>query len=100
MFKDAQPVHQVHLSGFWIDIHEVTNEEFAKFVEATGYRTVAERTLNAEDFPHASPDSLLPGGLVFRAPNNPVSKRNYWNWWQYVHGADWRHPEGPRKQPR
>lgn len=94
-FKDAQPFHQVRLKGFWIDKTEVTNREFARFVKATGYKTVAERKPDAKDFPGAQPENLVPGSLVFAPPPHPVSKASHYTWWRYVPGADWRHPEGP-----
>jgi formylglycine-generating enzyme required for sulfatase activity len=88
-------VHQVHLDGFWIDRTEVTNEEFAKFIRATGYKTVAERKPAAKDFPGAPPENLVPGAVVFVPPAHTVSKRSHYCWWRYVAGANWRHPEGP-----
>jgi len=93
---DAKPVHQVHLKGFWIDKTEVTNEEFAKFVEATGYRTVAERKPEPRSIAPIPADQLVPGALVFTPPPQPVSKNDHWEWWRRVPGADWQHPEGPR----
>lgn len=94
-FRDAQPCHQVKVDGFWIDKTEVTNEQFASFVKETGYKTVAERTPKAEDFPGAPPENLVPGSLVFTPPKKPVG-RNHFNWWRYVPGANWQHPEGPK----
>lgn len=94
-FNDVRPVHQVHLDGFWLDKTEVTNEEFARFVKATGYRTVAERKPEAKDFPGAPPENLVPGALVFTPPSQPVSKHSHYSWWRYVPGASWQHPEGP-----
>ena len=95
-FPDAQPWHRVYLNGFWIDKTEVTNEQFAKFVKATGYVTVAERTPRAEDFPGAPPENLVAGSVVFSPPDHPVKLNNHFQWWSYVKGADWRHPEGPK----
>lgn len=94
-FPDAQPIHEVELSGFWMDEHEVTNAEFAQFVQATGYITVAERALNPADFPGVPADKLVPGSGVFTPPAQEVSLDNPLQWWQYVPGASWRHPEGP-----
>lgn len=85
--------------GFWIDIFAVTNAQFDQFVKATGYITgyitVAERPLNAADYLDADPDLLVPGSLVFRKTKGPVDLRDYRNWWEYVPGACWKHPEGP-----
>ena len=92
--EDAQPVHQVEVKGFWMDRTEVTNEEFAKFIEATGYVTIAERPLNPKEFPNLAPEDLAPGSAVFTAPNHPVSLRDPLIWWSFVKGASWRHPDG------
>ena len=94
-FKDALPWHRVRISGFWMDTTEVTNEEFSRFVEATGYITVAERTPNAKDFPSAPLANLVAGSVVFTPPAAPVSLEDHFHWWSYVKGANWRHPNGP-----
>ena len=88
------PPARVRLSPFCIGTEEVTNRQFAAFVEATGYRTVAERPLSAEQFPGLAAAERAPGSLVFRplAPGEPVGPIAGWQW---VNGADWRHPEGP-----
>ncbi len=92
---DARPVHPVRVDGFWMDATEVTNAQFAAFVAATGYRTVAERTPKAEDFPGAPPENLVAGSVVFSPPDAPVPLDDHLRWWAYVKGADWRHPLGP-----
>jgi len=94
-FQDARPWHRVYVNGFWIDKTEVTNAEFARFVAATGYVTIAERTPRAEDFPGAPPENLVAGSVVFTPPAGPVSLDDHYQWWNYVKGADWRHPTGP-----
>ncbi len=94
-FPDARPWHVVSLDGFWMDKTEVTNEQFARFVTATGYLTVAERTPRPEDFPGARPESLVAGSVVFSPPDHPVRLHDHFQWWSYVDGASWRHPEGP-----
>jgi formylglycine-generating enzyme required for sulfatase activity len=94
--QDARPVHRVYVDGFWMDETEVTNEQFEAFVKATGYVTVAERTPRAEDFPGAPPENLVAGSVVFAAPAGPVPLDNHFQWWSYVKGASWRHPEGPK----
>ena len=93
--SDARPIHRVYVDGFWMDATEVTNEEFAKFVEATGYVTVAELTPRAEDFPGAPKENLVAGSVVFTPPDHSVALDNLYQWWNYVHGANWRHPAGP-----
>ncbi len=92
---DAEPVHQVTVDGFWIDPTPVTNEQFAAFVQATGYVTVAERVPDAKDFPDAPPENLAPGSAVFTPPDYEVPLSDHYQWWSYVKGASWRHPEGP-----
>lgn len=92
---DAQPVHRVRVKAFLIDATEVTNAQFAEFVQATRYVTVAERKPRAEDYPGADPALLVPGSVVFTAPSHPVSLHDELQWWRFVAGADWRHPEGP-----
>lgn len=95
-FVDARPVHEVSVSPFYIDRTEVTNAQFARFVEATGYKTVAERPLNPADYPGVPADKLVPGSAVFTPPSGPVSLDNPLQWWTYVAGATWDHPEGPQ----
>ncbi|GAB2788781.1 formylglycine-generating enzyme family protein [Rhabdobacter roseus] len=93
-FPDARPLHPVSVDGFWMDAHEVTNAEFARFVAATGYQTVAERPLNPNDYPGVPADKLVPGSAVFSPPAQAVSLDNPLRWWEYVPGANWRQPEG------
>jgi formylglycine-generating enzyme required for sulfatase activity len=92
---DALPAHLVAVDGFWMDKTPVTNAEFSRFVDATGYVTVAERPLNPRDFPGVPPDKLVPGSAVFRPTPTPVPLDNPLQWWRYTPGANWRHPEGP-----
>jgi len=97
------PNHEVSVSAFFMDEHEVTNQQFMEFVEATGYKTIAERPIEwqemAKQLPPGTPkpaDSVLaPGSLVFKATSGPVNLRDYSQWWEWVIGADWKHPEGP-----
>jgi len=91
-YRDERPVRQVTVDGFWIDTHEVTNAQFARFVEETGYRTVAEKP--PEPIPGAPAEMLKPGSAVFVQPGNVVSG-DIRQWWKYLPGANWRHPEGP-----
>jgi formylglycine-generating enzyme required for sulfatase activity len=93
--KDALPVHRVYVDGFWMDQTELTNEEFARFVAATSYVTVAEKAPSAAEFPDAPPENLVAGALVFTPTTAPVHLDNYLQWWRYQKGANWRHPEGP-----
>ncbi len=92
--NDARPIHRVMINGFFMDEAEVTNKEFAEFVKATGYITVAEQTPTKEEFPTASPDQLVAGSIVF-TPMVAADLRNHLQWWKYLHGANWKHPTGP-----
>ena len=92
---DARPIHRVIVDGFFMDKTDVTNAEFAAFVKATNYVTVAERKPRAEDFPGAPPENLIAGSVVFSPPDHPVPLNDQFQWWSYVHGANWRHPLGP-----
>ena len=96
-FGDAQPLHKVSLKGFWMDEHEVTNAEFAAFVKATGYQTVAEKALDPKDFPNVPLEDLVPGSAVFSPPNYVVDLNNPLMWWKYVKGAYWKHPFGDQR---
>jgi sulfatase modifying factor 1 len=93
---DALPIHHVSVDGFWMDATDVTNAEFEKFVKATDYITIAERAPTREEFPTAPPENLVAGSVVFTPTSGPVSLDNHYQWWSYVHGADWRHPTGPQ----
>lgn len=87
-YREEGPARAVDVKGFWISEAEITNAQFAEFVEVTGYRTEAER--DPSQLSGAPPEMLKPGSAVFRIPTagNP-------NWWNWVPGADWRHPNGP-----
>ena len=93
---DARPLHRVYLDGFFMDATEVTNEQFDRFVKATGYVTVAERKPTREEFPEAPLENLVAGSVVFSPPPRPVPLDNHYQWWAYVPGANWRHPTGPK----
>ena len=98
--KDARPIHRVRVAGFWMDATEVTNDQFAAFVTATGHVTVAERPPRPEDFPGAPAENLVAGSIVFTPPAEPVPLRDptgmaHLRWWAYVPGACWRRPTGP-----
>ena len=97
---DALPVHLVEVEGFWMDRTPVTNAEFERFVKATRYVTVAERPLNAKDFPGVPKEMLVPGSAVFSATARPVPLDNPLQWWRYTPGANWKHPEGPGSEIR
>ena len=92
---DAQPVHLVEVDGFWMDQTPITNWQFERFVKATAYVTVAERKPNPEDYPGAPVENLVAGSPVFTQPPQDVALDNYFQWWRYVAGASWQHPEGP-----
>ena len=99
-----KPAHKVTVDGFFIDLTEVTNQQFRAFIEATNYVTVAERTIDWEDMKKQLPsdaikphDSVLqPGSLIFNKNVNAVANmNNYTQWWTWKVGANWQHPEGP-----
>lgn len=92
---ETRPWHRVTVDGFWMDKTDVTNVQFAQFVRATNYVTIAERTPRAEDYPGVPPENLVAGSIVFTPPDHPVELKDNREWWAYVPGANWRHPEGP-----
>ena len=94
--SDARPIHRVAVDGFWMDATEVTNEQFARFVKATGYVTVAETKPTREEFPDAPEANLVAGSVVFNPTARPVRLDDHYQWWGYVPGANWRHPTGPQ----
>jgi len=101
--RNEQPVRKIQVDGFWMDEHEVTNEQFAHFVQETGYLTTAQKkpiwvALSQYLPPNAakpSEDQLVPGSLVFTPPPGPVPLEDSRQWWKWVPGSDWQHPEGP-----
>ncbi len=96
--KDEYPKHKVKLDGFWMDVTEVTNEQFAQFVKATNYITTAEKEIDWEVLkkqlpigtPKPSNELLQPGSLVFHTIKNESDF-----WWKMENGANWKHPSGP-----
>ena len=99
-----KPAHPVAVDGFFMDVTEVTNKEFSKFTNETGYLTVAEREINWEEMkkqlPAGTPkphDSILqPGSLVFKKPGKKVPNLyDFSQWWEWKIGANWKHPSGP-----
>jgi sulfatase modifying factor 1 len=92
---DEQPVRTIAVSGFWIDRTEVTNDQFAAFVAATRYVTLAERRPEPKDFPGVPAEQLVPGALVFTPDPKAKSLEDCHHWWRWQPGADWRHPGGP-----
>ncbi|MBB6412772.1 formylglycine-generating enzyme family protein [Mesorhizobium sangaii] len=94
-YPEEAPAHRVTVGGFWMDICTVTNRDFARFVEETGYVTAAERPANPDDYPGWQPDMLAPSSVVFIKAKQQVDLRDHYNWWVYVRGANWRRPRGP-----
>jgi sulfatase modifying factor 1 len=94
-YPEEAPVHDVSVGDFSIDEYSVTNADFATFVRKTGYVTVAERPLKAEDYPGALPENLVPGALVFHMTPGPVNFNDYRQWWSWTPGANWKYPDGP-----
>lgn len=101
---NERPAHKVRVHGFWMDEHHVTNAEFRKFVNATGYVTTAEKAPDWETLkvqlppgtPRPPDSALVAGAMVFVGTEAPVSLEDYSRWWRYVPGANWQHPSGPQ----
>jgi formylglycine-generating enzyme len=101
--EDEYPKHRVTVDGFWMDVTELTNEAFAKFVKATGYMTTAERKVDWEELkkqlppgtPRPDESQLDPASLVFSPPDHPIALDDYSQWWMWKKGVSWRHPHGP-----
>lgn len=94
-YAEEAPAHRVKVDGFWMDQSPVTNKDFAKFVEDTGYVTFCELVPDASLYPGAKKEMLTAASVVFVKPSGPVDLRNPYQWWHYTPGADWRHPQGP-----
>jgi len=94
-YEEERPVHRVSVDGFWLDRAPVTNVEFRKFVDATGYVTFPEIPPDPKDYPDALPHMLRAGSLVFTSPNQPVDLRDWSQWWAFTFGANWQQPYGP-----
>lgn len=94
-YQEEAPSHAVRVDAFWISPTTVTNREYAAFVSASHYRTVAERPLEAADFPGAPAENLVAGSMVFTGTPGPVDLRHLSQWWAWTPGANWRRPFGP-----
>ena len=95
-YPEEKPAGPVSVDGFWMDETTVTNEQYAAFVEATGYVTVAEKAPDPAMYPGADPAMLVPGSITFNQPRSPVPMENPMAWWAWTPGANWRHPMGPQ----
>jgi sulfatase modifying factor 1 len=94
-YPEERPVRTVRVDGFWMDEAPVTNRAFARFVEATGHRTLAEIAPDPADYPGMPPEFAKPGSLLFMPAATPVDLQDFRQWWQFSFGTDWRHPHGP-----
>ena len=94
-YPEEGSAHPLAVGGFWMDRFQVTNAQFQRFVEATGYVTYSERPPDSALYPGAKPEMLVTGSVVFRKPPHRVDLRDHYNWWAYVPGASWCCPEGP-----
>src|SRR5262245_24835913 len=94
-YREEGPVTAVEVESLWVDDHPVTNSAFRRFVADTGHVTVAEISPDPRDFPGADPSLLVPGSQVFTPTAGPVRLTDWTQWWRWVPGADWRHPDGP-----
>jgi len=95
VYPEEQPITDVTVAGFWMDRTEVTNDQFAEFVNATGHVTVAERPVDAQAHPGLPAAMREPGAVVFVNPVRGVATASPTDWWRYTPGASWRHPQGP-----
>ncbi|MFD4440030.1 formylglycine-generating enzyme family protein [Nocardia sp. NPDC058519] len=95
-YPEEGPAHRVEVDAFAIETRQVTNARYARFVDETGYVTVAERPLDPAEFPGAPAENLQPGSMVFAATAGPVDLRHLNLWWRWTPGASWRQPTGPR----
>jgi formylglycine-generating enzyme len=94
-YPEEAPIHTATVAGFAVERHPVTNAQFAEFVSATGYVTVAEQPLDPALYPGVAADDLVPGGMVFRPSAGPIDLRDWRQWWDWAPGASWRQPFGP-----
>ena len=94
-YPEERPCREVEVGAFEIDVAPVTNRDFAEFIAATGYATLAERAPDPALYPEADPAMLRPGSSVFTTPPVMPPSMNPGYWWSYLFGADWRHPYGP-----
>ncbi|QKV52510.1 formylglycine-generating enzyme family protein [Comamonas antarctica] len=95
-YPEEAPAHFARVEGFWMQRTPVTNREFRRFVEATGYVTFAEKAPDPASYPGALPHMLRAGSMVFSPPDHPVDLRDYSQWWNFRFDAQWRRPQGPR----
>ena len=94
-YPEERPTRRVRVESFSIDRYPVTNAHFARFIDETGYVTVAERPIDPAQYPGAIPELCVPGSLVFRATKGPVDLRDWSQWWEWTPGISWRYPLGP-----
>lgn len=94
-YPEEAPQHPVRIDGFWMDVTPVTNAQYRQFVEQTGHVTYCEIPPDAADYPGADPAMLIAASVVFVPPPHRVGLVDHFQWWQFVPGADWRHPQGP-----
>ena len=99
-YAEEAPTREVTVDGFSIQRHQVTNAQFAAFVDATGYVTVAERPPDPDAYPNAPPENLQAGSMVFHRTPGPVDLRHLYQWWTWTPGACWNHPRGPKSSLR
>ena len=95
VYPEELPRRRTRVEGFWMDRTEVTNDEFAAFVKATRYVTVAERPVDTVKNPGLPAALQQPGAVVFSMPGVVQGRGDITQWWRYTPGANWRHPGGP-----
>jgi formylglycine-generating enzyme len=100
VYAEEGPISNRSVKGFWMDRTEVTNGQFAAFVAATGYVTRAEQVIDKQAYPNLPPDMQQPGAVVFIMPSEMRHGGDLTQWWRYLPGASWRHPDGPSSDLR
>jgi formylglycine-generating enzyme required for sulfatase activity len=95
-YPEEAPIHTATVGAIAVERHPVTNAQFAEFVAATGYVTVAEQPIDPALYPGVDPGDLQPGAMVFRPTPGPVDLRDWRQWWDWAPGASWRQPFGPK----
>jgi formylglycine-generating enzyme len=99
-YPEEAPAHRVTADGSWIGCTPVTNRQSEEFVRATGHVSFAEIPPDPKDCPGVLPQMLFAGSLMFTPPGRFVDLKNWGEWWDFLIGAEWRHPYGPKRNTK